>query len=157
MYKNASHQVIVGAASVVLSAALFVGCSQLNERPVRLSVPAATEECAGGISAQLSVDGTSIRLESPTVQAAPSDGWYGVTSQTVARHTPMTVSAQCYAESGEVIGSKTSRGATDFSQSWQRDMPIIVYPESSSPIPCEDYNAMVEESGVKLCIEGFNG
>lgn len=160
MHKNSSSRFVVRLASIMLSTALLAGCSQLNERPVRLMVSEANEECAGGISAQLSVDGSDIVLESPIVQreSADSFGWQGTTSETIARHTPMTVSAQCYAEGGEVIGMKKSRGSTDFSQTWQRDMVISVYSAASaSRLSCEDEDAVLEESGVKICITGFDG
>ncbi len=147
----------------MLSTASLVGCSQLNQRPIRLMVSMANEECAGGISAQLNVDGSTVTLESPIVQSDPSEAsapteWQGTTSESIARHTPMTVSAQCYAKSGEVIGLKKSRGSTDFSQTWQRDMVVSVYSAASAPsLPCEDDDTVLEKSGVKICIVGFDG
>lgn len=149
---------VVGAGTALLSTTLLVGCSQLNERPLRLLVSAPNEECAGGISAQLNVDGSNITLESPIVQSTMPDGWQGTTSESIARHTPMTVSAECHAESGEVIGFKKSRGSTDFSQTWQRDMVIDVYSAASAPsLPCEQDDTVLEESGVEICINGFDG
>lgn len=160
MHKNKLRQFIIGSGIILSSVVLLAGCSQFNERPLRLLVIMPGAECAGGLMAELNVQGSNITLKSPIVRpSSESSHWDGMTMETVARHTLMTVSAQCYAESGEVIGFNKSRGSTDFSQAWQTDMVISVSTAAlgSGTSACNHKDFVLEERGVEMCIGTFDG
>lgn len=77
MVKNKLRQFITGSSIALSSAVLLAGCSQLNERPLRLDVEIPSAECAGGIAAQLEVESSNVTLESPIVRPNPDPYYFG--------------------------------------------------------------------------------